>query len=139
LVDGDRVVVGILGGGLALVTSLPEVISKAVQRQGTKYKWGDALVIVDLLREVNPPLGYDSQDHRYFVKDNTGKRLQQTIHVGRLVLPVDLAPISRSATIPFNVLQDDAERVDGFDVLRIGIAGLNMLKEREAELLVEVH
>lgn len=94
-------------------------------------------MIVDLLREVDPPLGYDSHDHRYFVKDNTGKRLQQTIHVGRLVLPADLAPISRSATIPFSVLQGDAERVDGFDVLRIGTAGLDTLKEREAELLLE--
>ena len=93
-------------------------------------------MIVDLLREVDPPLGYDSHDHRYFVKDNTGKRLQQTIHVGQLVLPADLAPISRSATIPFSVLQGDAERVDGFDVLRIGTAGLDTLKEREAELLL---
>ena len=137
LVDGDRVLVGLQGGGLALVTSLPEVLDKARQRQGIKYKRGDVLVIIDLLREVKPPVGYDSQDHCYFVKDNTGKRLQQTVHVGTLVLPPDLTNISRSATIPFTVLQAEVDQFEGLDVLRIGSAGLEILKEHGADLVVD--
>ena len=82
-------------------------------------------------------MGYDSQDHCYFVKDNTGKRLQQTVHVGTLVLPPDLTNISRSATIPFTVLQAEVDQFEALDVLRIGSAGLEILKEHGADLVVD--
>ena len=38
IIQGENVVVGVRGGGLALVTVLPEVIERGCQRNGEKFK-----------------------------------------------------------------------------------------------------
>ena len=97
----------------------------------------------------DPPLDVRIAEYTAFLRRNAleenvplvdGDRvmvLQQTVHVGTLVFPPDLTNISRSATIPFTVLQAEAEQFEGLDVLRIGSAGLEMLKEHGADLVVD--
>jgi hypothetical protein len=82
------------------------------------------------------PEGCDSNECQYFVKDASigTKKSPPYVLVGRLVLPKDLSNITRSQTIPFSVLE---RRVDGQDVLCIQRDGLDSLRERDAELLVE--
>ena len=51
--------------------------------------------------------------------------------------PTDLTNISRSATIPFTVLQAEADQFEGLDVLQIGSVGLEMPKEHGADMVVD--
>jgi hypothetical protein len=128
--------VGVVGGRLGLVITLPEIVGKKMQRQNVTYKVGDAFVRVDFLRDVAlPTQSGGSASHRYFVQDKVGKNKEkQYVHVGKLVLPADLEAISRTATIPFEVLQDQYQLVGGQQVLQISTASLDMLRDREAEL-----
>jgi hypothetical protein len=50
--NGERIIVGVKGGGLALITSLPEVLEKKCTRMNTSYKIGDTVVLVDMLLRV---------------------------------------------------------------------------------------
>jgi hypothetical protein len=133
----EYVIAGIQGGGLALVISLPEVMLAKRTRQGTHYKIGDVLVLVNLLLEIAAPEGEDSIGHRYYIKDTTGKRQGISVHVAKLVLPVNLDPPRvRSATIPYVILPDN-KRVEGLEVLKVEREGIEFLKEIEGELLSE--
>lgn len=132
----EHVIVGIPGGGLGLVTTLPEVLKEPRRRQGVLYKRGDVLVHIDILREIPPPEGDDGIDHRFYIKGNL---LGKQIHVAKLVLPINFDPPRiRSATIPHVILSADNQRVDGYNVIRIEREGVETLREIEAELLSHV-
>jgi hypothetical protein len=136
LQNGDYVLTGVQGGVLAMVTRLPEVLAKACQRNLVKFKLGDVVVVTAALREVEPPLvkqGCDNKGYLFFVVDTTGNRKPTTINIRQLVLPEDLTNISRSATIPFTVLADER----GTPVLQIGKSDLDMLRERETDIVFE--
>ena len=88
--DNERIVVGVKGGGIALVTTLPELLDKKCQRMGVKYKRGDVIVMVDMLKKINDIAnGQDSRPQGTvdYVRNNSGKLLQRTILLSNIVLP----------------------------------------------------
>ena len=136
IIDGnERIIVGVRGGGIAIVTALPESLSKQCQRMGVKYKLGDAIIIVDMLVKINHAIGAvnttppDSVD---YIRNNAGKLLQRTILLSSVVLPEIVDGMSRSI-ISCNLLPP-GDRVNGLDVHRMLLKDVEMLREREIEI-----
>ena len=48
----ERVIICIRGGGVAMITSLPEKLKKKCTRMGISYKMGDVTIVVDMLMKV---------------------------------------------------------------------------------------
>jgi hypothetical protein len=134
--NSERVIVGVRGGGLAIIVSLPEVLEKKCTRQNTSYKIGDVIVIVDLLTRVmnemnvlNPrPIGTAD-----FIRSNEGKMLSRTILVSNIILPTNLVGLSRDNLLTYDLLGLD-QRVFGLDVMRLQLTEIELIRERESEL-----
>ena len=73
------VVVGIRGGGLALITSLPEVLEKKCTRMGVGYEFGDVIVIVDMLTRVHINEASEPMENADYARNNKRKMLQRTM------------------------------------------------------------
>ena len=132
----ERIIVYIRGGGVAMITSLPETLKKKCTRMGISYKMGDVTIIVDMLikvanadaAEIHSQMG--SVD---FVKNNTGKMLHRTLLISDLVLPADLRSASRDKLISSELLGLE-QRVHGMDVYRLQLCDIGLLRERETEI-----
>jgi hypothetical protein len=136
LIGSERIIVGIKGGGLALLTSLPEVLDKKCQRMGVKYKRGDVTIVVDMLKKINEvACGRDNRPQGTvdYVRNNAGKLLQRTILLSNIVLPLLRPEMRRSSTILCEVLPPEM-RVEGLDVHRLQWSEVEMLCERVTEL-----
>ena len=134
--NGERVITCVRGGGVVVITSLPKVLEKKCTRMGVSYKRGDVTVIVDILTKIskepdalNPkPIGTVD-----YIKNNTGKMLQRTIHLADIILPLDIKSINRSQLLTFTVLGLEF-RVNGLDVLRLQSSEIELFRERENEI-----
>ena len=136
ITDNERIVVGVKGGGIALVTTLPELLDKKCQRMGVKYKRGDVIVIVDMLKKINDIAnGQDSRPQGTvdYVRNNSGKLLQRTILLSNIVLPILRPDMRRTSIIQCQILSPE-ERQEGLDVHRLQSNEVEMLCERESEL-----
>jgi hypothetical protein len=71
--NGERVIVGVKGGGIALITSLPEVLDKKCTRMGVSYKLGDTVIIVDMLTRVINDANVRPMGTADFIRNNAGK------------------------------------------------------------------
>jgi hypothetical protein len=136
IVNSDRIIVGVRGGGIALVTVLPEILGKKCQRNSVKFNRGDVTVVVHMLKRINDinnsaisrPAG--SAD---YVRDISGKQTIRTILLSNIVLPTIRTDMTRNTIIACTLL-DPSERRDGLDVHRLQISEIDMLSERESEL-----
>ena len=136
IVSGVKIIVGIKGRGLAMVTALPEVLEKKCQRMGVKYKRGDVTLVVDMLKNVNEtpneqfirPVGTAD-----YIRNNSGKLLQRTVLLSNIILPVISSSTNRESIVP-SVMLSHSERVEGLDVFRILTSTIESLVERENEL-----
>jgi hypothetical protein len=57
IIGDEKIIVCVKGGGLALVTSLPEVLLKKCQSMGVPFKRGDVTIVVDMLKKVDAIAG----------------------------------------------------------------------------------
>lgn len=136
IVNSDKVIVGVRGGGLALVTVLPEVLDKKCQRNTVKFNRGDVTVVVQMLKKINDientpssrPVGTAD-----YVRDISGKQTIRTILLSNIVLPAIRADMNRNSIIACTLL-GPSERRDGLDVHRLQKSEIEMLSERESEL-----
>jgi hypothetical protein len=134
--NSERIIVGVRGGGIALVTVLPESLGKKCQRNSVKFNRGDVTVVVHMLKPINDiestaisrPAG--SAD---YVRDISGKQTLRTILLSNIVLPTIRTDMTRNTIIACTLL-DPSERRDGLDVHRLQISEIDMLSERESEL-----
>jgi hypothetical protein len=116
LIDGERIIVRVRGGGLALLTSLPEVLerncSKRKNNVVTTYKRGDVLATVDMLMRVPPQYIRKNpipDGHYDYIKNVEGKAKNITLHFNELILP-PLPPIedtlTRGMLTPYEILEE---------------------------------
>ena len=131
--NGERVIVGVRGGGLALITSLPEVFEKKCTRMGVGYKMGDTVVLVDMLLRVNNDINLRPVGTADYIKNNTGKMMGRTMLLSNLILPAPLEGKSRGMLLTHEVLGQE-QRVQGLDAIRLQINELDLLRERECEI-----
>jgi hypothetical protein len=130
------VVTSIRGGGVAIVTSLPEVLNKKCIHMTVPFKRGDVTVVVDMLMKLanetdiqNPkPVGTVE-----YVKNNTRKMLSRTKAVSDLILPSDLQSIDRNQVLTHEVLGYDRQN-NGMDAIRLQLKKIVLLRERESEI-----
>ena len=136
IIHSDRIIVGVRGGGLAIVTAIPEVLKKKCQRMGVKYKRSDVVIVVDMIIKVKEVLNSPSDTpagYVDYVRNNSGKQLQRTILLSNVVLPVLDENSSRSTVISC-LLLPPSERVNGLDVHRLKLSDIEVLVERENEI-----
>ena len=134
IIASEKIIVGVRGGGLALVTALPEVIERSCQRMGKKFKRGDVTVVVDVLKLAIQEIGaevHQSNGTIDYVRDR--KHLQRTLLLSNIVLPVIVEGVSRSALLNCDLL-DPSQRRNGLDVYRMKVSDVEMISEREREL-----
>lgn len=134
IIASEKVIVGVRGGGLALVTALPEVIERNCQRMGKKFKRGDVTFVLDVLKLVIQEIG--AEVHQFngtidYVRD--GKQKQRTLLLSNIVLPVVVEGVSRSTLFNCDLLHP-SQRRNGLDVYRMKVSDLEMISEREREL-----
>jgi hypothetical protein len=130
---GEIIIVGIKGGGLALITSLPEVLEKKCTRMGVGYKLGDVIVIVDMLTKANINDGTDLTDYADYIRNNKGKMLQRTTLLSDVILPTPLKDTSRKELLTHETLGPE-HRQNGLNVLRLQVSEINLLREVESEI-----
>lgn len=130
---GELVIVGIKGGGLALITSLPEVLEKKCTRMGVGYKLGDFIVIVDMLTKANTTEGIDSIEYADFISNNKGKMLQRTTLLSNVILQAPLKDESRNELLTHKMLGPE-HRENGLNALRLHVSEVNLLREVESEI-----
>lgn len=133
--SSERVIICIRGGGVAMITSLPEKLKKKCTRMGISYKMGDVTIVVDMLMkfadaDAEHPIQVGSID---YVKNNTGKMLHRTLLISDLVLPADLRSASRDKLIMSEML-DPERRVRGMNVYRLQMRDIDLMRERETEI-----
>jgi hypothetical protein len=130
------VVTSVRGGGVAIVTSLSEVLNKKYIHMTVPFKRGDVTVVVDMLIKLanetdiqNPkPVGTVE-----YVKNNTRKMLSRTKAVSDLILPSYLQSIDRNQVLTHEVLGYDRQ-VNGMDAIRLQLKKIVLLRERESEI-----
>lgn len=135
IVGSERIIVGVKGGGLALLTAIPELHSKQCQRMSVKYKRGDVTVVVDMLKKLtvddsipnNRPPGTAD-----YIRDNSGRLLQRTILLCNIILPNLSASMNRASMMKCTVLSQE-ERWEGLDVHRLQVNEVDNLHERDIE------
>lgn len=138
IIHGEKIVVGLRGGGLALVTVLPEVIERACQRNGKKFKRGDVTVVVDVLKEVREePMMESLIPSGYMDYVRSSKQLQRTMLLSDIILPAIVEGVARSDLLHCDIL-DPSDRRNGLDVYRMSKNDVEMISEREKELFSSI-
>jgi hypothetical protein len=116
--NGEIFIVGVKGGGLALITSLPEVPEKKWTRMNTSYKIGDTVVLVDMLLRVMQDITARPVGTADYIRNNTGKMMGRTMSLSNLILLTPLEGMSRGMLLTNEVLGQQL-RVQGLDVIRL--------------------
>jgi hypothetical protein len=133
--NGERIIVGVKGGGLALITSLPEVLEKKCTRMNTTYKIGDTVVLVDMLLRVMQDVTVRPVGTADYIRNNTGKMMGRTMSLSNLILLTPLEGKSRGMLLTHEVLGQHL-RVQGLDVIRLQINEIDLLREKESEIFI---
>lgn len=136
LIDGERIIVRIKGGGIGYLTSLPEMLLKNRSAQKVTYKRGDVIVTIDTLIVVptiqnrsNPtPEGMID-----YIKNGNNKMNNITVLLSNIILPPTESAgiISRGQLTPLEIL---TERIDSRVVVRINSEHLQVLIDQEDAL-----
>ena len=133
---GEIIVAGVRGGGVALVTTLPEVLDKKCVRMGISYKMGDVIIVVDILTKVLTDTAADGQRPTGtvdFIRSSVDKMLHRTVLMSNIILPEIVEGRTRSDLIPVTLREGD-QRINGMNVFRLQSVDLDVLRERESEL-----
>ena len=134
--NGERAVVGLKGGGLALITSLPEVLEKKCTRMNIGYIIGDTVVLVDMLLRVSSDVNSRPVGIADYIRNNTGRMMSRTMSLSNIILPSPLEGKSRGMLLTHEVLGQEL-RVQGLDVIRLHINEIDLLREREREIFIQ--
>jgi hypothetical protein len=138
--EHEKIIVGVKGGGLAVLKRIPEVFEKACQRNKVHFKIGDSVVVVDFLikiksvnndrnESINTPDGFID-----YVRNTTGKcMLERFILVKNIIIPETGEGVNRDQHIPCKIL-GPSERFEGLDIHRISIDDIDRLHELEIEI-----
>ena len=136
----EVIITCIRSGGIALITALPEKLSRKCKRQGINYKLGDVIVVGDMLTKMSDEESVEIIEivgTSKYVKNSSNKMLQRTILVSDLILPADLHDISRSQLL----------RCESSTVLKAGVlihvyrlqsSDVETLRELEREMFCSV-
>ena len=125
----EEIIICIKGGGVALITSLPEILIKKCKHQGISYKQGDVIVTVDMLAKAPEEISSTSlivAGTIEYIKNASIKMRRRTILVSDLILPTDLQEIGWTQLLPCESrqIQQGATRIDGYVLQVIDIAAL---------------
>ena len=134
-----KVITCIKGGGIAMITSLPEVIEKKCKRMNIAYKLGDVTIIVDILEKLTSELDINNPKPEgtvEFIKNVTGKLLQRTILLSDVVLPSDLDSIAANQVIVYETLGPEI-RFNGLNVIRLQRCDLESIRESDIFSILE--
>lgn len=133
IISGERVIVGVRGRGIALITSLPEVIGKKCQRMGVPFKIGDVTVVIDILKRVEREEETMNQTPEGFTDYQRVQRGTKTILLSKIILPALVEGGNRQDMIR-SVLLDPHERINGWDVYRLKSEDVERVYERENDI-----
>jgi hypothetical protein len=136
----EKILVGVRGGGIAILKRIPEVMPKACTRNKIPFKLGDSVVVIDFLTKIksvsndrnewiNTPQGFID-----YVRNTTGKMTDRFVHVKNIIIPDHDEGVIRDQHIPCEVRVDPLERFEGLDVFRISIDVVDNLRELELEI-----
>ena len=136
IAPGETIIAGVRGGGIAFITTLPEVLDKKCVRLGISYKIGDVIIVVDILTKVLTDTAVDGQRPTGtvdFVRSSVDKLLHRTVLMSNIILPEFVEGRTRSNLIPAALREGDL-RINGMNVYRLQSVDLDVLRERESEL-----
>ena len=136
IIHGERVIVGLQGGKVAMVTVIPEVIEKKCQRSTKPFIRGNVVIMVDVLEKVPFEIGEDSsnttsQSTQDYIRNNSLR--SRPILLSDVILPTLRQGVSRSDLIKCDVLEPTA-RIRDLDVYRLQLQDIELLREREIEI-----
>lgn len=136
VVNGERIIVGVRGKGIALITSLPEVLEKKCQRMGVHFKLGDVIVMIDMLKKAereDSVLNQTPDGYTDYQRNNRGNVMQRTILLSKIVLPALVDGGNRQDMIQSELL-GPLQRINGLDVYRLKSIDVEMINERENDM-----
>ena len=140
LQSGEVIITCVRSGGIALITSLPEKLSRKCKRQGVTYKLGDVVIVGDMLSKMSDDESVDVTaivGATKYVKNSSNKMLQRTILLSDLILPADLHDITRSQLLRCESLQVQKEG-KLVDVYFLQLSDIETLRELESEIFCSV-
>jgi hypothetical protein len=133
--NGEIIIAGVRGGGLAIIYGLPEILDKKCTRMAVSYKIGDVIVMVHLLMKV--PVDTPSIQMQVgtvdYVRNNAGRMLHRTMLLSNIVLPPIVAGKTRNDLVPVSILGID-QRYNGMDIYRLQLNDMEIIRERENEI-----
>jgi hypothetical protein len=127
--NGERIIVGVKGGELALTTSFSEVLDKKCTRLNTSYKIVDTVVLVDMLLRVMHDVTARPVGTADYIRNNTGRMLGRTMSLNNLILLTPLEGKSRGMLLTHEVLGQEL-RVQGLDMIRLQISEIDLLRKK---------
>jgi hypothetical protein len=134
--NGEIIIAGVRGGGIAIIYGLPEILDKRCRRMGVAYKIGDVIVMVHILTKVpvdappSIPIQVGTVD---YVRNNAGKMLHRTMLLSDIILPAIVEGKTRSNLVAVSILGID-QRYNGMDIYRLQLNDIEIIREREGEL-----
>ena len=130
----EKIITCVKGGGVALITSLPEKLIKKCKRQGISYKLGDVIITVDMLAKATEEISSTSiivAGTIEYIKNPSIKMRRRTILVSDLILPADLQEISRSQVLPCESRRH-LQGASSIDVYRLQLNDIAELREEDS-------
>ena len=129
----ETIIACVVGGGIVLITSLPERLSKKCKRQGISYKLGDVIVTVDMLTKASEEISMTTSNTTgtiEYIKNTSIKMRGRAMLVNDLLLPADLQDINRSQILPFESrsIQQGATAINAY---RLQSNDIEVLKEQD--------
>ena len=101
------------------------------------YKLGDVIVIYDVLTRVNMKDATKSTENANYIRNNNEKMLQRTPLLSNVILPTPLENTIKKQIRAHGLLGPE-HRQNELDVLSLKVSKLNLLREVESEIFVQV-
>ena len=101
------------------------------------YKLGDVIVIYDVLTRVNMKDATKSTENADYIRNNKEKMLQRTPLLSNVILPTPLENTIKKQIRAHGLLGPE-HRQNELDVLSLKVSELNLLREVESEIFVQV-
>lgn len=101
------------------------------------YKLGDVIVIYDVLTRVNMKDATKSTENADYIRNNKEKMLQRTPLLSNVILPTPLEDTIKKQIRAHGLLGPE-HRQNELDVLSLKVSELNLLREVESEIFVQV-
>ena len=70
IVHGERIIVGLQGGNIGMVTVIPEVIEKKCQRNTKSFDRGNVVIMVDVLEKARFESSEDDSITQDYIRSN---------------------------------------------------------------------